>query len=236
MKLGFVSDAHGNPFGLQICINELRNRGVERIYFLGDAVGYLPLAMEVIELLKLNDIVCQLGNHDAMLCGLLSLDASKDRIYGLGNLMKRLDPNIIAEISQWPRRRNIVIDDCKLLLVHGSPRNELTEYVYPDTDLGWLASTNADAVFMGHTHIPFVRHSGSTLAVNVGSCGLPRDIGNKASCSIFDTQTGSADILRLSFDTAQVVAASHSRGKITSPVLRCLNRRRLGTHAGEPHE
>ena len=43
MKIGVVSDAHGNPYGLKTCIDFLRVRAqVARIYFLGDAVGYLP--------------------------------------------------------------------------------------------------------------------------------------------------------------------------------------------------
>lgn len=235
MKLGFVSDAHGNSFGLQKCISELRER-VERIYFLGDAVGYFPLAQEVFSLLQQNNVACQLGNHDAMLCGLLSLDSSKDRVYGLGSLREELDPGVIAEISRWPKRRELEIDGCRLLLVHGSPRDELSEYVYPDSDLDCLSSADADAVFMGHTHIPFIRRTNSTLAVNVGSCGLPRDIGNMASCSIFDTQSGNAEILRFAFDTAQLLAASQPRGKVADQVLRCLERRRLEKHYGEPHE
>ena len=48
MKIGLLSDAHGNPDGLANCISVLRSRGAERLFFLGDAVGYLPRWLEVL--------------------------------------------------------------------------------------------------------------------------------------------------------------------------------------------
>jgi hypothetical protein len=69
-SIGFVSDAHGNPYGLQACVDALRERGAGTLYFLGDAVGYLPLAEEVLAILAREGATCQLGNHEAMLCGL----------------------------------------------------------------------------------------------------------------------------------------------------------------------
>ena len=42
MKIGILSDAHGNPHGLNRCLTALKREGAERLYFLGDAVGYLP--------------------------------------------------------------------------------------------------------------------------------------------------------------------------------------------------
>ena len=236
MKLGFVSDAHGNPFGLQVCIDGLRMRGAGQIFFLGDAIGYFPLAEEVLAILEHEKLPCLLGNHDAMLCGTLPLDPVKDRIYGINDVAQRLDPATKAEISRWPVRRVIECDGLRVLLVHGSPRDELNEYIYPDTDITWFASVKADAVFMGHTHIPFTQKLNDVLVVNVGSCGLPRDIGNSAACALFDTQSGNAEILRIPFDTGQLLAAARRRGKVADQVVRCLSRTRLKTYEGEPHQ
>ena len=54
-----------------------------------------------------------------------------------------------------------------------------------------------DAVFMGHTHRPFVATMNSVRVVNPGSCGLPRDIGNSPSFAVYNTQTGEAKIHRV---------------------------------------
>ncbi len=41
MKIGVLSDAHGNPDGLKMCIDFFIQKKVGKIYFLGDAIGYL---------------------------------------------------------------------------------------------------------------------------------------------------------------------------------------------------
>ncbi len=37
MKIGVLSDAHGNPAALERCLRFLRRREVEAIWFLGDS-------------------------------------------------------------------------------------------------------------------------------------------------------------------------------------------------------
>jgi diadenosine tetraphosphatase ApaH/serine/threonine PP2A family protein phosphatase len=62
--------------------------------------------------------------------------------------------------------------------VHGSPR-KINEYVYedrPEATFERLAeSAGADVLLFGHTHLPYLRRVGTTLFVNAGSVGRPRD-------------------------------------------------------------
>ena len=88
----------------------------------------------------------------------------------------------------------------KLLLVHGSPTDPTYGYVYPDTVLDGF-STDADWVFMGHTHHPFVREHLGTCYVNIGSCGMPRDDGRYGAVAILDTKARKARILRYDITT-----------------------------------
>ena len=81
MKIGFISDAHGNPYSLKLCLERLNFMGVDEIVFLGDAAGYFPQTNEVIELLQAFSCTCLLGNHDAMLIGKIPVDAKKDGVY-----------------------------------------------------------------------------------------------------------------------------------------------------------
>ena len=64
MKIGLLSDAHGNPAGLGLCLDVLRAHGVERLFFLGDAVGYLPRWLPVLAMLREQGVTCIRGNHD----------------------------------------------------------------------------------------------------------------------------------------------------------------------------
>jgi len=190
MKIGILSDAHGNPSGLKGCIEYLQTQEkVDRIFFLGDAVGYLPAYNEVIELLKKANAACVLGNHDAMLLEMLPIKPSSDMVYQITKNRRDLLPDNYNYISTWPLKLEITIKNRRLLFIHGSPWEPLTGYIYPDTDLSRFEELNFDVVFMGQTHHPFIRSTESRLVVNTGSCGLPRDHGSMASCAVYKRDT-----------------------------------------------
>lgn len=210
--------------GLEGCVAVLREHGAERLYFLGDAVGYLPLAEDVLAILDRENAVCQLGNHEGMLCGMISLDPSKDETYRLGELRARLSSNRIAQLANWPRRREVALDGVRILLVHGSPSDELAGYVYPDTDITAYADLAYDIVFVGQTHIPFCREAGKVRVVNVGSCGLPRDGTSDASCALLDTRSGEVELLRARFDIQALLERSERCAPVPASVRRLLAR------------
>lgn len=193
--IGMVSDAHGNSLAFDRAVALLLAQGAQRLYFLGDAVGYVPSAAVLDSLAHLGDRVqCIRGNHEAMLLEGPS-DAERERVYQLEALRPKLTPAQLAMISSWPVSRTEVIDDQKVLLVHGSPTDPTYGYVYPDTDLAGFVH-DADWVFMGNTHHPFIREQAGTTYVNIGSCGMPRDDGRYGSAALLDTKTRSARILR----------------------------------------
>lgn len=193
--IGLVSDAHGNSLAFDRAVALLLVQGAQRLYFLGDAVGYVPSAAVLDSLARLGDRVqCIRGNHEAMLLEGQS-DVARERVYQLEALRPSLTPAQLAMIASWPASRTEVIDDQKVLLVHGSPTDPTYGYVYPDTDLAGFAP-DADWVFMGNTHHPFIREQAGTRYVNIGSCGMPRDDGRYGSVALLDTKARSARILR----------------------------------------
>lgn len=223
MKIGFLSDAHGNPLMLAACLRELRELGAAALYFLGDAVGYLPGESEVLRLLRSEGVECQKGNHEAMLLGELPLPPGRDESYRLGAARERLSAAEREYVETWPDHRIIEADGRRLLLVHGSPRDYLREYVYPDSDLSAFDGLDYDAVFMGHTHYPFVARRGRTLVVNAGSCGLPRDQGGLAAFALYDAEAGGCEIYRLQLDSDEIVGY-FGAGRMAGDVYRCLFR------------
>jgi predicted phosphodiesterase len=222
MLIGLLSDAHGNPLGLRTCLEVLRQAGTHRTYFLGDAVGYLPGEADVIRTLTTEGVLCQRGNHEAMLLGDLPLDPVRDEAYGLAGVRRRLPVETLAALASWPDSREVTVDGQRLLMVHGSPRDHVGEYVYPDSDLDWFADLGYNAVFMGNTHRPFIARRGDVLIVNVGSCGLPRDQGDLASCVVYDGETQECRVLRVPMGVDSVI------GQFDEPVhplvSECLHR------------
>lgn len=222
MKVGFVSDAHGNPIGLEACLRALATQGASEIYFLGDAVGYLPEVNGVLDLLRSSGAICLRGNHEAMLLGELAIPEGREAVYRLSDAAAQLDAANLAWLTSWPIRRELDLEGVRLLLVHGSPADPLRAYVYPDADLAGFGALPCDAVFMGHTHHPFVAQAGRVTVVNAGSSGMPRDVGHLASCALYDTGSRRAEVLRVGFDAPGLIAKWGDR--IHQSAAACLRR------------
>ncbi|MDD1779009.1 MAG: metallophosphoesterase family protein [Candidatus Helarchaeota archaeon] len=224
MILGFLSDAHGNPFGFSDCLKLLLSRGAEKIYFLGDAVGYLPHDLKVLENLIQHEIPCVMGNHEAMATGLLPIPQGRDEIYRLRSTVSSLPGKIKKEISLWQNKKELEIDGKKILLIHGRPSNCLEGYLYGDGEILSDEDNGFDVIVMGHTHRPFIRQEKGALWLNAGSCGLPRDIGNSASCLIYDSIVHRAEILRAEIDADELLSSCPA-GSVATDVISILKRR-----------
>jgi putative phosphoesterase len=193
--IGLVSDAHGNSMAFEQAVALLLAQGAQRLYFLGDAIGYVPSTAVLDSLARLgNKVQCIRGNHEAMLLD-GRCDIAREAVYQLDALRPKLTAVQLSMIAAWPALRYKVINGQRILLVHGSPADPTYGYVYPDSDLSGFAP-DADWVFMGNTHHPFMREHAGTRYINVGSCGLPRDDGRYGSVALLDTQARSARILR----------------------------------------
>jgi putative phosphoesterase len=224
MLIGLISDAHGNRFGFSAALFALRQRGVEKLVSLGDIVGCMPDVSPIVAELTRREAICLRGNHEEMLLGNLPLDIHRDRVYRIMDARARLNDDERAIISSWhPSQYTMEIDGRRLGFFHGSPFEPATGYVYPDTGIGAFARLDFDAVFMGHTHRPFKKWAERVQVVNVGSCGLPRDRGNLASCAVYDTRTGKAEILRVRFEAGRALRAYED--KIAKSIRDCLLRR-----------
>jgi putative phosphoesterase len=223
MKVGILSDAHGNWRALEKCLLAMQRIEVDVVYFLGDAVGYLPGEMEVMALLDGFKVRCQKGNHEGLLLGELPLSKEKDRIYGLSQARKRFSREDLQILQQWPETQEFSCDGKNIYLVHGSPTDILQGYVHPHTDFSFMFRYPYDAIFMGHTHSPFVLKQGDKLIANVGSCGLPRDQGDMAAFAVYDTQEHCAEIFRVQFDWGEVVEELE-QGSIAPEVVECFKR------------
>jgi predicted phosphodiesterase len=224
---GVFADAHGNPFGMAAILSALRAAGARSLFFLGDAVGYLPLEEEVLDMLQEVGAIAVMGNHDAMLLDCVPLDAAKDSVYGLAAARNRIFSGRRPELSRRPLRLVLggAVERSAVLMVHGTPSDPLGGYVYAETPLAGMDALGYGAIFLAQTHRPFIRRIGATLVVNVGSCGLPRDMGNLAAGVIYDPATDRAEILRVPFDVEALMKEAERIGPVAPAVKECLARR-----------
>ena len=113
-----------------------------------------------------------------------------------------MDVRHINFISSWPKFISLNINKTKLLFIHGNPADYTYGYLYEDSDFSDFKIKH-DYIFVGHTHIPFIKKFRDTCYVNVGSCGLPRDRGSKASGVVLDIETKDLKIFR--YDITDII-------------------------------
>ena len=64
MRFGFFSDVHSNLEALRSTVEDFEKEKLEKIFFLGDAVGYGPDPNECVELIQKISQKSIMGNHD----------------------------------------------------------------------------------------------------------------------------------------------------------------------------
>lgn len=194
MKIAILSDIHGNWHALEPVLHQIHREGVDRLFVLGDQVGYYYDAVRVRDALEALDCEMIAGNHERMLVAYADgSPATRETItskYGSSFplLVEEAGPSFVAWAKALPVRKEVVVEGQRMLLCHGTPWDP-DAYVYPDTpltEIARFASEGHDAVFAGHTHHPLVRNEGSCLIVNPGSVGQSRISGGVAQWGILN--------------------------------------------------
>lgn len=224
MKLAILSDAHGNEYYFDKCINEIQKVNPGRIIFLGDCFGYLREGNIILTKLRQMNAKILMGNHEAMLLGKITCDADKEAVYGLKIDRKNITESNLEYIKGLQSEFYEEVDNKKILFVHGRPDNSLNGYLYEDDKTFDWNQSQYDLVFMGHTHYPYIKKNGKTTYVNVGSCGLPRDKGTAPSYAVFDTCTEEIVIYRVSINKRELKKLASEN--VHPKVYECLMRER----------
>lgn len=153
----------------------------------------------------------------------LKIDAAQDKLYRLQeerrNWQDRDKAFLTGLMSDWETDSH----GQKLLFVHEAPFDSLNGYLYEDNKDYLWDGQGYRFIFMGHTHRPYIKRSGEAIFVNVGSCGLPRDIGMSPSLCIFDDTNMTAEIIRIQMPQ-EILASGYYCG-LDDRVLEVLWRR-----------
>src|SRR5688572_4295788 len=140
--IALISDLHANLPALKAVLADIDRLGeVERIYCLGDVVGYGPQPVECFDLVASRCSLVLMGNHEhAVLYGSYGFHpAAKRAVDWTRETLQKL-PVLGQRRALWHLIENLPtrheIGD--VLLVHGSPRDPVMEYVL-ESDL-WEGS------------------------------------------------------------------------------------------------
>ncbi len=194
-EFAFISDVHSNLEALTAVLDDI---GGLSIFCLGDTVGYGASPNEVIELLVQRRATMIMGNHDrAALSASPTAFNARAAVAVMWNSRQLTDENR-QFLQSLPRERKLVLSDVPVYMTHGSPDDNLGEYVYPVTHSDmfdhYLRKLEVKVIALGHTHLPFSVADREGIVFNPGSVGQPRDGDPRASYAILTIRDGKATV------------------------------------------
>ncbi|MBR6525463.1 MAG: metallophosphoesterase family protein [Clostridia bacterium] len=165
MKIAMVGDLHGNLPATQALDDDLRRRGIERIFCLGDMVGKGPSSPETLDWALARCEVILQGNWDS---GIGFKEFPADEFY-----YRQLGEKRMQILRDLPAEHTCTLSGRKTRLLHGRPILPGAIQTYGDGDmLETLFLPDYQAVGYADVHrqgLRVLKHKG--LLFNTGSVG-----------------------------------------------------------------
>ena len=228
MKVAIISDVHSNEEALKAVYETIDKLGVERIYCLGDIIGYGPDPLKIIQMIRERVHASILGNHDE---AVLVEPKYFNRIPYEAIMWTKIQLSYRCEDElQYFRNLPAILKDQGMVFTHGLLDNNMC-YVDNTDDLMVIFERMEESdiiCFGGHSHFPSawtLNNDGnmspveltpgssfqmgpqfSKLWVNVGSVGQPRDGDNRSSFMTWDTEARILSYHRVEYDYKTTMA------------------------------
>jgi len=224
-----ISDIHANLVALETVLADAPH--FDKIWCLGDLVGYGPNPNECIDRIQDFDHVCLAGNHDWAALGKLDLrsfntDARNANLW----TQSELSPAAREYLDKLPT----CTEQGDFYLAHASPKEPVWEYVL-DTNVAYanFAHFSTQTSLVGHTHVPIIfaldeqRKRCNTIIppvlepvpldqqrmiINPGSVGQPRDGDPRTSYAMIDTEKKTWEFHRVSYPIEITQERMRARG------------------------
>ncbi len=227
MRYLVISDIHANIVAFDAVLAHAGD-AFDKIWCLGDVVGYGPYPNECIDRLNEYDHLCIAGNHDWAALDKLDVDEfNANARFAVLWTREQLSAPHIEYLSSLPLHQ---LQDDVFTMVHGSPRHPIWEYIlYPNVAHINFRHFDTPYCLVGHTHNPMVFLEAETvdsvcemvvpeldvytqalqnrrLIINPGSVGQPRDGDPRAAYGLLDTAAMTFEIRRVPYDIEAVQA------------------------------
>ena len=233
MRIALLSDIHANLEALTACLGHARERGADRLAFLGDFVGYGADAVGVVTRIAHEveeGALAIKGNHDAAMerrGGYFNEAAQASLDWARGTLPAPL----LAFLARLP----LTLRESPLYFVHASAvAPERWTYVdSPGAATRCVEAAGEAYTFVGHVHdqalyyagmrggmLTFRPTAGTAIPVGahrrwlavVGSVGQPRDRNPAAGYALFDDARAEITFFRVPYDHAAAAGKIRAAG------------------------
>jgi putative phosphoesterase len=181
MKVGIVSDIHGDIVALDAALARLRKLGCDPILCAGDLLDVEPFSEEVVQRIKVEKIICIRGNHERW-----ALERRRRRpdprkfapsIVEMPDLFSggaELSREALAYLATLPSHWAAELAGVRVAMWHARPGSDM-EGIRADSTSSALRRqlldhAAADVLIVGHTHDAFSLVAGKGRIVNPGAC------------------------------------------------------------------
>lgn len=208
-KIAIISDIHGNLPALNAVLDDIKSKGITKIFCLGDLVGYYCFFNEVVETINKLKIPTVLGNHDeALIYNNGIIERSKTCTKILKWQLENSKAETLKYLKSLPSFMQLTHGNYNIMMIHAGLKDHIDEYLF-NVDDEYLKTNNfsQDVLISGHTHlISYKRFYNGQTWLNPGSVGQPRDGSNKASYLILDEELN-PEFIRVPYDFMKVINA-----------------------------
>jgi diadenosine tetraphosphatase ApaH/serine/threonine PP2A family protein phosphatase len=224
MRYLVMSDIHANLVALEAVLEDAEGT-YDKVWCLGDIVGYGPNPNECVETIRYLDGLAIAGNHDWAVMGRLDIDHfnsdARKALLWTRSVVTEGNKRYLDQLEVS------LVEEEDFTLVHGSPRYPVWEYLlYPEVAQVNFSHFATPYCLVGHTHSPVIfletqeepkRYLLETpqfndgprplpaarMILNPGSVGQPRDGDPRAAYGILDTEDGTFDFRRVMYDVEE---------------------------------
>ena len=223
MRVAALYDIHGNLPALEAVLAELALDPPDAIVVGGDVL-WGPYQAECVALLR--------GVGARFLAG----NCEREVLHGTSEAdlwcRAQLDANLAADVATWPLTIELDVSGLgRVLFCHATPRSDeeiITRLTPDDAVAAAFASTRADVVVCGHTHVQVDRVVTDELRlVNAGSVGMPCEGQPGAFWALLDggielrrteyaIEPALARLLEPGFPSVEDVFFEQVRGQVTA--------------------
>ena len=186
-RIAIISDIHGNIEALNTVLDDIKSKGIDKIYCLGDIIAKGSHPVECINQIRKNCEVILKGNceehytSDVDLSGKGQLEI--DRITWNKNM---LDDESSLFLHNLPYCYEFYMSGRLIRLLHAHPERidkfagnidsikNIYELVLPSENT--ISDEKADVLIYGHIHTPYVQKIYNRYIINPGSVGNALDV------------------------------------------------------------
>jgi predicted phosphodiesterase/predicted RNase H-like HicB family nuclease len=181
VKVGIVSDIHGDIVALDAALARLREMKCDPIICAGDLLDLEPFGEEVVQRIKAEKIICIRGNHERWALERRrrqpDLRRSAPSIVEAADLFTggtELSHDALVYLATLPSSWSAELAGVRVAMWHARPGSDMegirAEDIGPHLRRLLLDSAGADVLIVGHTHDAFALVAGKGRIVNPGAC------------------------------------------------------------------